>query len=131
LSPCEVWTQQARSNLEVLLKVRRVMEEAKVSYHDFISKIYVITQILMNYSFLEIIVLSIVESDWILQSPYFWMRYFAIEVLIDSVQMKAFKNLNFRVEEMLGIVTIYPFNRQNRYFRNESCQLSKISFDFI
>ena len=45
--------------------------------------------------------------------------------------MKAFKSWNFRVEEMLGIVTIYPFNRQNRYFRNESCQLSKISFDFI
>ena len=63
LSPCEVWTQQARSNLEVLLKVRRAMEEAIVSYHDFISKIYGITQILMNYSFLEIIVLSIVESD--------------------------------------------------------------------
>lgn len=53
------------------------MEEAIVSYHDFISKIYVITQILMSYSFLEIIVLSIVEFDWIPQSPYFWMRYFA------------------------------------------------------
>ena len=63
LSPCEVLTQQERSNLEVLLKVRRAMEEAIVSYHDFISKIYVITQILINYSSLEIIELSIVEFD--------------------------------------------------------------------
>ena len=128
----------------------RAMEVAIVSYHDFISNICVITQILINYSSLEIIELSIVEFDWIPQSPYFWMYYYAtclhelqifqiiwldcsisIWVLIDSEQRKAFKNLNFMVWEMLETITLYPFNKQNRYFRNESYQLSKISFDFI